>query len=306
MNTTNKAYVPAAIVAALDEYGPILKWFGHWTDFEVGSVFYSVPAKHAEEVARSPLLLTPRTFGGFSGAFYVAKGRKPTEQEIFDAGVRSGLARAEEAKPAQAIERVKAFLAAYDTTDMDDAIMGVILEGDKTVDLLASDLRKLLGLPEAQRKKETCKPGGCSAIGCEGGHYCFRPDGTPIVVTPEKRQELERALSEVFNIAYPVKGASNATSLAASSSAQSDPPHPGETLREDVLPNLGLSVEEAAAKVGVATEVFQGVLDGRVSINAEMALRIERWLGVENGGSASTWLALQGAYDLWYATRREG
>jgi addiction module HigA family antidote len=295
MNTTNEAYVPAAIVAALDEYGPILKWFGHWTDFSVGSVFYSLPAKHAEEVARSPLLVTPRTFGGLSGAFYVAKGRKPTEQEIFDAGVRSGLARAEEAKPAQAIERIKAFLAAYDTTDMDDAIMGVILGVDKTVDLLASDLRKLLGLPETHKKKETCKPGGCSAIGCEGGHYCFRPDGTPIVVTPEKRQELERALAEVFNIAQPSK---------PSESRQFDPPHPGETLREDVLPNLGLSVAEAAAKVGVATEVFQGVLDGRVSINAEMALQIERWLGAENGGSASTWLALQGTYDLWRATHR--
>jgi addiction module HigA family antidote len=246
MNTTNEAYVPAAIVAALDEYGPILKWFGHWTDFEVGSVFYSVSAKHAEEVARSPLLVTPHTFGGFSGAFYVAKGRKPTEQEIFDAGVRSGLARAEEAKHVSA-------------------------------------------------KKETCKPGGCSAIGCEGGHYCFRPDGTPIVVTPEKRQELERALAEVFNIAQPSK---------PSDSRQFAPPHPGETLREDVLPNLGLSVAEAAAKVGVVTEVFQGVLDGRVSINAEMALQIERWLGVENGGSASTWLALQGTYDLWRATHR--
>lgn len=250
-------YVPAAVVTGMDEYGPILQWFGHWTDFAVGSVFLSVPAKHAEEIAHDPLLLTPRTYGGFNGAFYVAKRRKPTEQEIFDAGVRSGLARAGEAK-------------------------------------------------QASTKKETCKPGGCSAIGCEGGHYCFRPDGTPIVVTPEKRQELERALSEVFNIAYPTKGESDVTSATATESGQFEPPHPGETMREDILPSLGLSVEEAAVKVGVSTEIFQGVLDGRVSINAEMALRIEQWLGVENGGPASTWLALQGTYDLWHATHRGG
>jgi hypothetical protein len=213
MTTQDKnPQVPAARLTGLDEYGPQLEWFGHWTDFAIGSVFYSVPEKHAEEVAPNPLLLSPRTYGGFHGAFYVAKKRKPTEQEIFDAGIRSGLARAEEAKPAQAIERIKAFLDAYGTTDMGDGIMGVILEGDTTVDLLASDLRKVLGLAEAPRKNETCKPGGCSAIGCEGGHYCFQPDGTPIVVSPEKRQELDRALSEVFNIAYPTKEKGNEAS----------------------------------------------------------------------------------------------
>jgi hypothetical protein len=142
----------------------------------------------------------------------VAKGRKPTEQEIFDAGVRSGLARAEEAKPAQAIERIKAFVEAYSTTDMDDEIMGVVLEDGKVVDLLANDLRAVVGLPPVEKqveKKDTCKPGGCSAIGCEGGHYCFRPDGTPIVMTAEKREQLDRALSAVFNIAYPEKEKGN-------------------------------------------------------------------------------------------------
>jgi hypothetical protein len=132
MTTQDKnAHVPAARLTGLDEYGPQLEWFGHWADFVIGSVFYSVPGKHAEEVAHNPLLLTPRTYGGFRGAFYVAKNRKPTEQEIFDAGVRSGLARAEEVKPVQAIERIKAFLDAYGTTDMGDGIMGVILRGGR-------------------------------------------------------------------------------------------------------------------------------------------------------------------------------
>jgi plasmid maintenance system antidote protein VapI len=34
-----------------------------------------------------------------------------------------------------------------------------------------------------------------------------------------------------------------------------------------------------------------------------MALRIEAWLGVENGGNAIVWLAQQSAYDLWKARR---
>ena len=33
----------------------------------------------------------------------------------------------------------------------------------------------------------------------------------------------------------------------------------------------------------------------------EMALRLEGWLGVENGGSADAWIAQQAAYDLWKA-----
>lgn len=32
-----------------------------------------------------------------------------------------------------------------------------------------------------------------------------------------------------------------------------------------------------------------------------MALRLEAWLGEENGGRADLWLAQQSAYDLWQA-----
>jgi len=34
-----------------------------------------------------------------------------------------------------------------------------------------------------------------------------------------------------------------------------------------------------------------------------MALRIEGWLGVENGGRADVWLAQQLAFDLWQARK---
>jgi plasmid maintenance system antidote protein VapI len=43
------------------------------------------------------------------------------------------------------------------------------------------------------------------------------------------------------------------------------------------------------------------VLNGRAAISPEMALRLEGWLGVENGGRADTWIAQQAAFDLWKA-----
>jgi addiction module HigA family antidote len=80
-----------------------------------------------------------------------------------------------------------------------------------------------------------------------------------------------------------------------------NPPHPGETLREDILPTLGLSVTEAAEQLGVARPSLSRVLNGHAAISPEMALRIEKWLGVENGGRADLWLAEQTSYDLWQA-----
>jgi addiction module HigA family antidote len=82
-----------------------------------------------------------------------------------------------------------------------------------------------------------------------------------------------------------------------------NPPHPGEALREDVLPALGLSVTDAAAQLGVTRAALSRVLNGRAAISPEMALRIEQWLGVENGGRADLWLAEQASYDLWQARK---
>ena len=82
-----------------------------------------------------------------------------------------------------------------------------------------------------------------------------------------------------------------------------NPPHPGETLRDDVLPALGLNVTDAAAQLGVTRAAFSRVLNGRAAISPEMALRLEGWLGVENGGRADAWVAQQAVYDLWKARK---
>ena len=83
-----------------------------------------------------------------------------------------------------------------------------------------------------------------------------------------------------------------------------NPPHPGLTLRNDVLPALGLTVTQAAAQLDVSRVTLSRVLNGRAAISPEMALRIEAWLGMSRGGEARLWLAEQSAYDIWQAKQR--
>ncbi len=70
-----------------------------------------------------------------------------------------------------------------------------------------------------------------------------------------------------------------------------NPPHPGATLREDVLPALVLTVTDAAKQLGVTRAALSRVLNERAAISPEMALRLEGWLGLENGGHADAWIA---------------
>jgi antitoxin HigA-1 len=79
-----------------------------------------------------------------------------------------------------------------------------------------------------------------------------------------------------------------------------NPPHPGETLKEDVLPALGLTVTDAAAQLGVSRMALSRVINGHASISAELAIRLAQWLG----GRAEVWLRQQMAYDLWHAERK--
>ena len=68
-----------------------------------------------------------------------------------------------------------------------------------------------------------------------------------------------------------------------------NPPHPGLTLRDDVLPALGLSVTQAAEQLGVSRVALSRVLNAHAAISPALALRLEAWLGVERGGAARLW-----------------
>jgi addiction module HigA family antidote len=78
------------------------------------------------------------------------------------------------------------------------------------------------------------------------------------------------------------------------------PIHPGEILREDVLPGLHMSVTDAAAEMHVTRQALHRVLAGTPAISPAMALRIGKFCG--NGGDV--WLRMQAAYDLWHTERK--
>ncbi len=80
-------------------------------------------------------------------------------------------------------------------------------------------------------------------------------------------------------------------------------PHPDETLREDILPALGLNVTQSAAQLRVTCAAVSRVSNGHTAISSEVALRLEGWLGVKSGGRADVWVAQQAAYALWQACK---
>lgn len=81
-----------------------------------------------------------------------------------------------------------------------------------------------------------------------------------------------------------------------------DPPHPGEVIRRQCLEPLGLSVTKAAKGLGVSRNTFSMLVNGRLGISPEMAIRLSRGFG----GSPESWLAQQMQYDLWHAQQRAG
>jgi antitoxin HigA-1 len=78
-----------------------------------------------------------------------------------------------------------------------------------------------------------------------------------------------------------------------------NPPHPGETLKDGVFTDTNLSVTAAAKQLGVSRAALSRLLNSKVALSPEMALRLEAWLGIENGARADLWIAQQYAYDLW-------
>ncbi|MGH6719754.1 MAG: HigA family addiction module antitoxin [Alphaproteobacteria bacterium] len=79
-----------------------------------------------------------------------------------------------------------------------------------------------------------------------------------------------------------------------------NPPHPGLSVRHDCLEPLGLSVTEAARRLGVSRKQLSDVVNGRSGISAEMAIRLDKAFG----GGAETWLRIQAVYDLARARTR--
>ncbi len=77
------------------------------------------------------------------------------------------------------------------------------------------------------------------------------------------------------------------------------PMHPGELLREDVLPALGRTKTEIAGLLGISRQTLYDILAEQQPVTPGMALR----LGKLFGNGPTLWLNLQRRYDLWQAER---
>ena len=78
------------------------------------------------------------------------------------------------------------------------------------------------------------------------------------------------------------------------------PTHPGEVLREDVMKPLGLTVTEAAKRLGVTRKTLSALLNCRASMSPEMAVRVSK----ATRTSPESWLYMQAKLDLWIAEQK--
>ena len=76
--------------------------------------------------------------------------------------------------------------------------------------------------------------------------------------------------------------------------AMQNPVHPGAIVREDCLASLGLSVTEAAQRLGVGRQALSSIVNEKSAISIEMAYRLSKAFG----STPAQWLRMQLAYDL--------
>jgi antitoxin HigA-1 len=80
------------------------------------------------------------------------------------------------------------------------------------------------------------------------------------------------------------------------------PMHPGELLREDILPALGRPKTEIARLLGISRQTLYDIVNEKQPVTPAMALRFARMFG----GNAESWLNLQRNYDLQSAEKELG
>src|SRR5208282_4434748 len=79
------------------------------------------------------------------------------------------------------------------------------------------------------------------------------------------------------------------------------PVHPGEIIREDILPEVGLTVTATAKALGVSRQMVHDILAERKPLSAIMCLKVARLLG----STPEFWMRLQADYDLKKAAQNK-
>jgi addiction module HigA family antidote len=78
------------------------------------------------------------------------------------------------------------------------------------------------------------------------------------------------------------------------------PTHPGEILREDIIKPLGLTVTEAAKRLGVTRKTLSALINCKASMSPKMAVRVAR----ATKTSPESWFYMQAKLDLWFAEQK--
>ena len=73
-----------------------------------------------------------------------------------------------------------------------------------------------------------------------------------------------------------------------------NPPHPGRILRQECIEPLGLTITEAASRLGVKRQTLNNLVNEKAGISPEMSIRLSKAFG----SRPEVWLGLQMQYDL--------
>jgi addiction module HigA family antidote len=78
------------------------------------------------------------------------------------------------------------------------------------------------------------------------------------------------------------------------------PAHPGELLREVIIPATGRTKKEIAQLLGISRQHLYDIIEERKPVSPSVAVR----LGKLFGDGAGVWVRMQAAYDAWHAARQ--
>ncbi len=78
-----------------------------------------------------------------------------------------------------------------------------------------------------------------------------------------------------------------------------NPPHPGRIVRQECIVPLGLTVTDAAERLGVKRQTLNNLVNGKAGISPEMSIRLSKVFG----SRPEVWLGMQMEYDLAQANR---
>ncbi len=78
-----------------------------------------------------------------------------------------------------------------------------------------------------------------------------------------------------------------------------NPPHPGRIVRQECIEPLGLTIKEAAERLGIKRQTLNNLVNGKAGISPEMSIRLSKAFG----SSPEVWLGLQMEYDLAEANK---